>query len=203
MKIIDISLPIHEKMIKFGDDPTPEFINYLDRVDSIGFKTTLITMLSHTGTHIDAPSHYLQEGKTIDQIPLENLIGDGCVVNLSSNGSIETDVNIENKIVLLKTGEGKSLERGIFNEKYITPKTDLIDHLIRSSIRALGIDTLSIDAYTDRDFLNHFNLLKANIPIIEGLNLENVTPGEYFCILLPLNFQGLDGAPSRCVLIQW
>lgn len=203
MKIIDISLPIHEKMIRFEDDPVPEFNNHLDRGNSIGFKTTLIKMLSHTGTHIDAPSHYLQNGRTIDQIPLEHLIGDGCVVNLSSNGSIETEVNVEKKIVLLKTGEGKSLERGKFNENYITPKTNLIEYLIRSNIRALGIDTLSIDAYADKDFPNHFSLLKADIPIIEGLNLENVTPGEYFCILMPLHLQGLDGAPSRCVLIQW
>jgi arylformamidase len=203
MKIIDISLPIHEKMISFPNDPVPKFTTHINRVNRIGFKTTLVNILSHTGTHIDAPSHYFHDGKTIDQIPLELLIGDGCVLSLSNDGSIEADVDIENKIILLKTGEGKNLQKGIFNKKYISPKIDLIRYLIRKNIRALGIDTLSIDAFSDKDSSNHSSLLKANIPIIEGLNLEEVTPGEYFCILMPLNLQGIDGAPGRCVLVQW
>jgi arylformamidase len=203
LKIIDISLPINERTLTYQNDPPPKFTKLLERVSNVGFETTLIEILTHTGTHFDAPSHFYQGGKTIDKIPLELLIGEGYVVSLSLEGSIQWDFDMMNKIVLLKTGEGKNLKEEIFSENYVTPEIETVQLLIHNKVKAVGIDTLSIDSFKDENATNHALLLNANIPVIEGLYLENASPGKYFCVLMPLYLQGLDGAPGRCVLIEW
>ncbi len=75
MELIDISLPINEKIVTFENDPSPKFNKLISRLNNVGFETNLVQLLTHTGTHFDAPSHYFQGGKSVDEIPLGTLIG--------------------------------------------------------------------------------------------------------------------------------
>ena len=130
-------------------------------------------------------------------------MGKSLVIEVLPDGKLAPHPDPSGKIILLKTGESSYLTQGVFRSAFLTPQAGEIKRLIEAKIKSLGIDTLSIDGYNDLEAINHHLLLEAGIPIIEGLNLENVSPGEYFCICLPLKLQNLDGSPARCSLISW
>ncbi len=187
----------------FEGDPQPKFTIWEQKSKEKSFTTSKIELLSHTGTHIDAPSHLIPKAAAISEISLEQLIGEALVIEVLPNGDLATHSDPHGKIILLKTTESHHLAQGVFRSKFLTPNAFEIKKLINAKIKSLGIDTLSIDPLEDLEVINHPLLLKAGIPIIEGLDFEKIPPGEYFCVCLPLKLQGLDGAPARGVLISW
>ncbi|MHA1214783.1 MAG: cyclase family protein [Candidatus Hodarchaeales archaeon] len=207
MKLYDISLTISTEIIVYPEDPKPKFTKYEEPDEENSFHTTLIEFLSHTGTHVDAPSHLLPKGTTIDEMPLKNLVGEALVIDTSrpelmTTKNVRKNSPLKEKIVLLKTGEGGNLKKGIFNEHYLAPGRELAEWLVKQEIKAIGIDTLSIDRFDITEVESHPIFLEAQIPIIEGLYLEEVTTGTYFCVCLPLKLKGLDGSPARVILIE-
>ena len=202
MRIYDISMTIHPQMAMFKDDPFPKFTIWDKPSDQNNFTTTKLELLSHTGAHVDAPSHLLPEAKSINEVSLENLVGEALVIEVLPNGDFSSHSDPHGKIVLLKTGESAYLSKGVFRKNFLAPNVMEIKKLIDASIKAIGIDTLSIDSF-ETEVIIHPLLLEANIPIIEGLDLDAVPSGEYFCVCLPLKLQGLDGAPARAIIISW
>ncbi|TFK67743.1 putative cyclase [Pluteus cervinus] len=181
---------------------------------------TSLTLGSHTGTHIDAPSHFILGGKSIDQIPLSSLIGDALIVHVDQKGNrgriswddikmaVEENLGVR-KILLIRTGWDKHWgTETYFEHPYLTK--DAAERIVASGVRVLGVDTLSPDETPyngvggDLGFGVHEVLLGAEVLIVENLtNLQELSSlGEFVVNLVPLNIAGCDGSPIRAFAQQ-
>jgi len=197
MKIIDVTRPLTNGMLVFPGDLLPSF-RQEDRGD---YLISDLRMSTHTGTHIDAPAHYLKSGDTIDTIPLDDLIGRCRVLDVRGAGSTITPDHLRGRItgatrLLLRTSFS-STDR--FTEDYPSLSPDAAQMITRSGIRCIGIDSPSIESF-HCDGAVHRELLGHDCIIIELLDLSCVTEGDYDMIALPLRLKGLDGSPARVVL---
>ena len=207
--IYDLTVPITNSMPVWPGDP-PVRLSAKSHVSQDGTHTvrlTSIEMGSHTGTHIDAPFHMIDGGRRLSDFPLEVFAGRARVVEVPgvrSLGAAELSglswSGVER--VLFKTENSGHWQDGGFYEEFVYVEPDGAAFLVQQGIRLVGVDYLSIDKFKSPSHPSHFIFLKKNIPIIEGLNLSAVPPGEYTMIALPLNLQGADGAPARVVLMS-
>lgn len=206
MKIIDISWPITENMTEYKDRTTIKLTplkNFLrDNVNE-----TLITIHGHTGTHIDAPLHMLSDGEPIGKVPLEKLIGECQVLDLTSIEEKITKRDLlkyeikENQIILLKTKNSNLSNTETFNYNFVYLDITGAEYLESKKIKAIGIDYLGIER-NDPEHSVHKIFLKNNIPIIEGLKLRKAKEKTYDFICLPMPLPTLDSAPARAILIE-
>jgi arylformamidase len=206
MKIIDISMPVYNGMIVYPGDPRVD-IRKEKTFQKDGVLVSRIAMGLHAGTHIDAPLHYLPDGKAIDEIPLDSLTGEALVCDLSSvSGCIKAKdlkkfLIEKGDIVFLKT-RNSGINGKKFSKNYIYLDTDGADYLIEKKIKAVGIDCLSIEKFDSSDAAVHKKFLGKEIPIIEGLVLGRVPGGRYLTHCAPLKILGAEASPARCVLVQ-
>ena len=190
MNIYDISKDLLNCEIYSGD-PMP-FIEPIRQINyGDGVNLSAIYACLHTGTHIDAPYHYNNEGQTIEKLNLEYFIGT-CYV-LSATGEIngeDVDHNISSSCErLLIKGNGGA---------FLTPSGAFA--ISRLGMKLVGTDALSIAKENDEAV--HKELLNSNVAILEGLNLINIPNGKYFLFAPPIKIAGADGAPTRAVLID-
>jgi len=199
MKIIDITRPLSGTTVSFPGDPPPRFTQR----DAGLYLISDLSMNSHSGTHIDAPAHYLKCGDTIDTIPLDHLIGPCRVLDVTAAGSTITAADLIHRLgdaqrILLKTNySNKTMFREDF--PHLAPDAALL--LREHGALCVGIDSFSIEAFVC-DGSVHRCLLGGGCIIIELLNLEGVDEGDYELAALPLRLTGLDGAPARVVLTR-
>lgn len=203
---IDISLPLDNHLPTWpGDDGfSLKQVKWLDRD---GCNETRVNMGSHVGTHIDAPLHFVKDGTTVEQLPLEHLIGPvhvadvGDVAEISAQTLAGLNLPADIERLLLKTRNSLLWAAGekIFYEEFAALTLDGAEWLARRAFRLVGIDYLSIQRFHDSN-ATHAALLGHNIIILEGLNLAGVLPGSYELICLPLPVVGAEGAPVRAVL---
>lgn len=166
-----------------------------------------IAMIPHCGTHIDAPLHFANGGKTIDQLDLDALVGPCRVFEHRGDGHIAKDDLaamgfVPARRVLIKTKNSVRVRNKTLDEKFIALLPDAIDHLIRSGVELLGVDGLSIGPFGDLTTVTHLAFCKSGGIIIEVLDLLDVEPGEYGLIALPIKLAGVEGAPARVVLVR-
>lgn len=207
-KIYDITIPIHENMPAFpGDEKIFVCKNLMNVENGDPYSIKKLTLLTHTGTHVDVPSHFIPYGKNLDQIDLTNFIGLADVVKIKNDicvdlPEIQSFPFEAGTIVLFKTKNSfhwKENLKFIENFIYLTP--DAAEYLVSKCIKAVGIDYLSIDKYNENSQApTHLILLKNDIPIIEGLDLSEVPQGRYKLTCLPLKLTGVDGSPVRAIL---
>jgi arylformamidase len=204
MEIIDISLPLSEGTITHPKEPPIKFEPQRDLVKD-GVASTKITLGTHIGTHIDVPSHFIYEGKTVDKVDLENLLGKCQVLEVTPTDNLIKKADIEDKIVekrvLFKTANSGLLTKE-WTREFISLSLEAAHYLIGKGVVLVGIDYTGIEASGSPGHPVHKALLENNVTILEGLNLVEVSPGSYEIIVLPLNLKGLDGAPSRAILIK-
>jgi arylformamidase len=206
MKIIDISMPVYNGMIVYPGDPKVD-IQKEKTFQKDGVLVSKIEMGLHTGTHIDAPLHYLPDGKTIDQVPLESLTGNALVCDLSSvkdcikAKDLEKFLIDKGDIVFLKTWNSR-INRKKFSKKYVYLDSEGAGYLIEKKVKAVGIDCLSIEKFASSEAVVHKKLLRKEIPIIEGLVLWHVAGGRYLTHCAPLKIKGAEASPARCILVQ-
>lgn len=205
--IYDVTVPITNTMPVWPGDPpvrlTPK--THLSRDKSHTVKLTAIEMGSHTGTHIDAPFHFVEGGRRLNEIPLEQLSGRVTIFEVPGARSIgRAELERQNwdgiQKVLFKTDNSSHWEDGAFYASFVYLEREAAEFLVDHGIQLVGIDYLSIDKFKSEKHPAHFALLTNNIVILEGLNLSSVTPGEYDLFALPLKLQGADGAPARVIL---
>ena len=204
--LIDISVPLDRPLPIWPGDPYPK----ITRVQSLngGDPATVSTlsMCVHSGTHIDAPSHFLAGAATIGDISLRNLIGPVYVVQVESNlidASIlrELDVPSNCNRILFKTKNSALWRKGPeIRKDYVALTPDAAHWLVEHAIILVGIDYLSIERFGEPNNRTHKILLEAGMIILEGLNLIRVTPGNYNLICLPLSLENAEGAPARALL---
>jgi len=207
--IYDVSVPIANGMPVWPTDPPLKLTSqaHLSRDRSHTVHVTTIEMGSHTGTHIDAPFHFVEAGRKLDEIPLKDLVGPVSVIQVTGVPSITREhlkslswKNVER--VFFKTDNSEHWNDGVFFERFVYLEPEAAEFLVQRNLRVVGIDYLSIDPYKSEKHPTHFVLLGRNVIIIEGLNLSRVPPGRYQMVALPLNLQGADGGPTRVIIME-
>lgn len=199
MRIIDITRPLSENILIYPGDTAPTF----RQVDRGHYLISDLHLSTHSGTHIDAPAHYLKTGGTIDSIPLSHVIGACRVVDVTCAGKHITSNHLEGHLdgihrLLLKTSFSGT---DCFDENYPSLTADAALLITRCAMKCVGIDSPSIESY-NCDGIVHRELLSHGCIIIELLDLSNVMEGDYTLVALPLPFTGLDASPARVVLID-
>lgn len=197
--IIDVTCPLSGKTIVYPGDQPPWF----KQEERGQYLISDLRLSSHTGTHIDAPVHYLKRGDTIDTIPLSYLIGQCQVLDLSDSDSAINKDLLESRIrdterILIKTSFSYEKE---FREDYPHLTLEAAKLITKAGIKCVGIDSPSIETL-DCDGSVHRELLSHDCIIIELLDLSAVQEGLYDMVALPLRLQGLDGSPARVVLFK-
>lgn len=206
MKIIDISWPISSEMTAYKDKHIVTF-QQTKEFDQDGVRETIITLGSHTGTHIDAPAHFVRDGATLDELNLESYNGVARVIDMMHLDDRIEPQHLEalsitaGEILLFKTKNSALSVTAPFNPAFVYVSAQAAHYLVEKKIRAVGIDYLGIERMQP-DHATHTAFMHAGIVIIEGLRLQHVVPGDYFLWCLPLKMPGLDGAPARAILIE-
>ena len=204
-QIIDISWPISNDITTYKNRKFVS-ITPIRKFETDTVRESTITLWSHTGTHVDAPAHFLADGATIDAIDLNSIIGDCYVLDLTTitNTITINDLKqheiIPGDIVLLKTKNSLWPVSAQDNTNFVYLNASAAAYLVTLGVKAVGTDYLGIER-GQPNHETHKTLLGANIMIIEGLRLEHVTPGRYMFCCLPLAIRGGDAAPARAVLL--
>ncbi len=203
MKLIDISVPVRPGMHVWEGDPPFRIDQVASIADGDAYNGTRLDLGTHTGTHIDAPLHFVDRGAAVDSIPLETLVGPCHVVDATAvAGQLDAaalaglELPPITERLLFKTRNGVLWERDSFASDYIAFTGDGAEALVALGVRLAGIDYLTIG---DEDA--HHVLLGAGVVPLEGLDLRAVEPGPYTLFCLPLKLAGIEGAPARALLV--
>jgi arylformamidase len=198
MEIIDVSVPIREGMVTYPGDP----VVHMERAAAIAngdvVNLTRMDFGLHSGTHVDAPVHFIDGAEGVDAIRLDALVGPGEVVevpDLSVHSVARAPERAER--VLFKTPNSELWARDDFAEDFARLDGEAAVLLVERGVRLVGVDYLSVG-----DEAAHHALLEAGVVPVEGLDLRGVEPGRYELICLPLRVVGADGAPARAVLVR-
>ena len=210
MTIYDISLTISPNLPIWPGDPALE----LEQIESMDkgahANVTRISAAVHLGTHVDAPHHFLNDGRTVESLPLDVLTGP-CYVTQLPDGVDEiteevlerTEITSDMKRVLFGTRNSHLWARGEtkFQTDFVAITEDGAEWLVARGVQLVGVDYLSVAPYGD-SVPTHTILLKAGVVVVEGLNLSQISRGFYDLYCLPLKIANSDGAPARAILIQ-
>ena len=209
MKVIDLTLTVSEKIPTFPGSPKPHFVEW-ETIPKDGYNLELVFLSTHTGTHIDAPFHFMKNGKKIHEIKLERLVNEAVLIRIgkNSNRSIsKTDIqNFEQKngkiengsTVIFHTGWQKNLNKEFYFTKNPGLSVSAAKYLVSKKINMVGIDSPSIDLGTDSKFSVHHILAKNNILIVENLaNLNKIKSNNFHLITSPLKLKNATGSPIR------
>ncbi len=206
MRVIDISVPNGPGQHVYPGDPPPrvEQVKAIARGDVCN--VSLLTMGSHTGTHVDAPYHFIDGGPRLGEVPLDRMVGEALVIDVRGRSAVDAaalaDARLQpGDIVLCRTDNSERWAADAFQTDFTHLTLDAASLLVDRRVRAVGIDYLSIEEFGSAEFPVHHRLLGAGVFVIEGLDLREVAPGRYTLVCLPLKFPGLDGAPARAVLL--
>jgi arylformamidase len=193
VRIVDVSVPVRPGMIVYPGDPEVR----LERVSSIaygdGVNLSRLDLGVHSGTHVDAPLHFVEGGASVETLPLDVLVGPCVVVEGLDPAAVPAGA----ERVLFKTPNSRMWERDEFSEEFVALDGHGARALVERGVRLVGIDYVSIG-----DEEAHRVLLGAGVVAVEGLDLREVEPGEYRLICAPLRLEGAEGAPARVLLIR-
>lgn len=203
MRIYDISVTVREGMVTYPGDP----VVHMEKAASIEAgdvaNLTRLDFGVHSGTHVDAPRHFLADGAAAEALPLDALIGPCRVVEAADAGGwidrgIVEGLGLEGtERVLFKTRNSRLWELAEFSEDFVRLNGEAARALVEAGVRLVGIDYLSIG-----DDEAHHVLLEAGVVPVEGLDLRDVEAGSYRLVCLPLKLEASDGAPARAVLLE-
>lgn len=210
MTIYDISLTISPTLPTWPGDPPLE-LELIESMDKGAHdNVTRISASVHLGTHVDAPHHFLNDGRTVESLSLDVLTGPCYVTQLPDGVEMITadvldrsEISSEMKRVLFGTRNSHLWAKGesTFQTDFVAITEDGAEWLVERGIQLVGVDYLSVAPYGD-SVPTHTILLKAGVVVVEGLNLSQVMRGFYNLYCLPLKIAGSDGAPARAILIQ-
>lgn len=206
--IIDITISMGTHTPVWPDSEAIQLARVHRIEDGYQSNVTRLSCDVHTGTHIDAPLHFISGGNTVSQIPLDILVGKALVCSIFTDSHItnvdlvKADIKANTERLLLKTRNSSFWKEygNIFQPNYSALTPEAAQWIVDKKIKLIGIDYLSIQPYEDITQATHKILLSAGIIILEGINLSDVQPGEYELICLPLKLENTEGAPARAIL---
>jgi arylformamidase len=204
-RIFDVTVPLSAEVPVYPGDPPFS----LEPTHEIGkgapYNLGRLSLGTQTGTHVDAPYHFLADGATVDQLPLEILLGKARVIELMGRDRVDRSdleqLNLRDDLrVLFKTRMAGQMRHSQFVEDHVYLTEDAATYLVQAGIKLVGIDYLSFEKPGSLEFPAHHALLSAGVVVVEGLDLSEVDAGEYDLVCLPLRILGADGAPARVLL---
>lgn len=200
MKYIDLTHKIENNMPVYPGTAALEMIP-ANTIEKDGFREKVIKFCSHTGTHMDAPSHMLDKGKNLDDFHCSKFIGKALLIEIEDEKNIK---EYEEKIktvdfIIFRTGWSKYWGEKKYFENYPCLKTETVRYLMNFNLKGIGFDAISIDPI-DSKFENHFIVFENNMVIIENLrNLGKISEEIFELMVLPLNIKEADGSPIRAI----
>jgi len=207
--IYDISVSLGDESVDYPGAPlySREFVSKTKEGEPL--ELSKLVMSAHSGTHIDAPAHFIPNGKHIDEYPAQKFILPAQVVTIEDREAIRPSEleNLDIKqgdALLFKTDNSISgrCASGVFSESFVYMSPEAADFCVEKKVSLVGIDYNTIDRYGAQDFPAHRKLLGNNILILEGINLKEVPPGRYTLFCPPLKIKGAEGSPARAILIR-
>ena len=211
MKIIDLTLTVSDEIPTFPGSPQPSFIPW-ENVKEDGYNLELLFLSTHTGTHMDAPYHFLEKGAKIHEISLKKLVSEAVLIkSKKKDGESITKIDIQKfekkhgKIVnfssvIFYTGWQRNLQKKYYFTKNPGLSVSAAKYLASKKINLVGIDSPSIDLGKDSKFSVHQIFAKKGILIVENLaNLEKIKPAKFHLVVLPLKLKNTTGSPVRAI----
>jgi arylformamidase len=207
MKFYDITVPFSTELPVYPGDPAVQITQVASLAAGDICTVSHLSFGSHTGTHVDPPAHFVAGTATLDELPLDVLIGPARVVDVGEIHAIDAAtiasanlVGIER--VLFKTRNSRLWQAGAreFEKGFVYLETAAAERLVEFGVKLVGIDYLSIEKFNFDQPTTHYALLGNNVVIVEGLNLTEVAAGDYELICLPMKIKNGDGGPARVVL---
>lgn len=201
---IDISAPLRAGMTVWPGDAAVavECAQSLERGDA--YNLTRLAMSAHTGTHLDAPRHFLRGGAGIEAMPVEAMTGPARVVRVQGEAvraaDVPDDLGPGARVLFRTRNSDRDLFAGTFFKDYVFLSREAAEKLARAGALLVGIDALSVSGFHEDPAETHRLLLGAGVWILEGIRLRGVEPGEYELVCLPLRIEGADGAPARALI---
>ena len=208
MKVVDLSHTINSNMSTYTKDERFEAYD-IASIEKDGYNEKLLKLCTHTGTHIDAPSHMINKGKTIDEFNINDFIGIAVIIDVSKLKRIDIEdlILYKEKInncdfVILKTGWYKYWGSNSYLQGFPSLTEDAAKWLCSFNIRGIGTDTISVDNFDSIDFEVHNTILSRGIIIIENItNLDEVREEEFTLVATPLKIETGDASPVRAIAI--
>lgn len=207
MQIVDLSRLISMDTKVFPTSPSPSFIDWT-KIDVHGYESEMVFLSTHTGTHMDAPSHFLKNVASIDQIAVHRLVCNATIVkiNKQQNDYINLEDlygvpdDISNEAVIFSTGWEYKISREDFFSHNPGLSPELAEHLVERKINAVGIDSPSVDRGSALNFPAHKILLSQGIILLENLcNLNQITQQRFILVMAPLKLKNASGSPIRAL----
>ena len=206
MKLYDITVPISNELPVYPGDPAIQITRVMSLEKGDIARVSHVSFSTHIGTHIDPPCHFIQDGKPADELPLDIFIGPARVVDVGDVNSIDAallaglDLDGVERLLFKTRNSRFWRETKEFQKEFVYLETDGAELLVRRGLRLVGIDYLSIEKFNFDKPTTHWTLLGAGVVVVEGLDLNDVPPGDYELICLPLKIKNGDGGPARVVL---
>ena len=209
MTIYDISLPISPNLPVWEGDPAVELELILSMDEGADANVSRIAAGVHVGTHVDAPHHFLNDGRTVENLSLDVLTGATFVLHLAEGvDAISAEIldtaplplNISRLLLRTKNSQQWTQDSPKFIRDFVAITPDGAEWLVAHGIQLIGVDYLSVAPF-DNPIPTHKILLSAGIIVIEGCDLSQVPQGEYVLYCLPLKLMGAEGAPARAILV--
>ncbi len=212
MKIHDITLTTSPRTLTWEGTEQGFSVHWTETLGVAGAVCNLsvLTDGSHTGTHMDAPLHFVPGGATIEALDVNILVGPALVVEVYGRGQVtaadlmQANIGGGTERVLFKTDNTRlgRLHDGVFHKDYVGIAPSAAEWLVTRGVRLVGVDYLSVGPYGPVNVETHRILLGAGVVVVETLVLDDVGAGAYTLVALPPKFAGLEGSPCRCLLIE-
>ena len=207
MKIYDITVPVREGMPVYSGDQPFKITRVLDMGKGAPANLSVVNMGAHNGTHMDAPLHFIADGKTIGELDLGVMMGPVRVFHLEVEEKIDLNdvetLDLEGvERVIFKTRNSDLWRKEGFQTNYVYISGRAAQYLVDRGVKLVGVDYLSVQAHDGDDFSPHLALLGGGVVVLEGVDLSETPPGDYRLVALPLKLVDAEGAPARAVLIE-
>jgi arylformamidase len=210
MQVYDVSVPLSANTPTYPGDPAIAIKHWLQMANGDHANVSRIDFGLHSGTHVDAPAHFIEGGAKVGSLPIDSLLGEAEVIEVAPHIDV-----IDKRFVAANCARGSQrllfrtrnsvfwgdTERG-FHEDYVYIDPDAARWLVESGVKLVGIDYLSVEKFNSDSFPTHLAFLSRGVVIVEGLDLRAVPAGQYELLCLPLKIAGGsgDGAPARVIL---
>jgi arylformamidase len=204
-KWIDVSVDLCSELPTWPGDPTLNISKFADMDKGKVCNVTQLSLSAHTGTHMDSPRHFVKDGKTMSDWPLESTTGVVKVFEITDKESIKVaeikdfDIQKGDKVIFKTPNSSYEWFKQPFNNNFVCFSTEAAEYLAKKQIMTVGIDYLSVGGLKNGVEVHNF-MLNAGLWIIEGLYLKDIKPGRYELLCMPIKLKGADGAPARAFM---